>query len=408
MAGEFERLLAEMSGGFAIDPRAMQAIGEGMSRTTLGQLTDPSIVFGTGGLTEDQLASLLTQYLASSEEQLLGEVEKEYLKSLEDWNNKQAALELKYVVEEPKFYDDSYTSTLQRFGGDPVVQSVMDSLIGSGTQSPLTVGQAQRKMQSELDADGWVRYGFDPETAQYFINNGVTSVDEYLRSPIGANMSPEMAEEFKNDTLKSVGGAASDFRTEYAEWERGNESRARQYQAELRILGEQPQPEAVPFDVEAERRKFFKEIGLEGLALLPDPSVPYNITAEQIRATKPTTNAFKALEQYAQDPSSGLGRMLDLQESIRTGTSIQPDLTGMDLSGAEAAMMAVPEFDEAQARAELIRLKRTGAGGALEKAQGETAYANKLARYMNKQLSEAGRTPFSDAMKRQYGYGGVA
>lgn len=387
-----------------INPLALAATQGGMSRTTLGQLTDPSILFGTGVLTEDQLAAMLTQYLASSEEQLLGEAEKEYLKALEDWNNKQTALQLKYVVEEPKFYDDSYTSTLQRFGGDPVVQSVMDSLIGSGTQSPLTVGQAQRKMQSELDVNGWVRYGFDPETAQYFINNGVTSVDQYLRSPIGANMSPEMAEEFKNDTLKSVGGAASDFRTRYAEWERGNESRARQYQAELQILGERPSPEAVPFDVEAERLKFFKDIGLEGLALLPDPTVPYAISAADVYARQPESASRKALQQFIDTGSP------EVELLTSRPVQIGDPKSGYAMAEAGAIGAKAPTVSGTDIGKDILarqQARRTDAGRAYTNVRGEQGIARVVADLLNKRLQEEGRTPFSDAMRQQYGYGGL-
>ena len=390
-----------------VNPSVLAATDMGMSRTTLGQLTNPNIIAGTGVLTPQAIASMLEQRLMSVQDQASYEAGLEYQDALRKYYDQLAALEVEYMRDEPKFSGDAYTTTLERVGYDPVVQSVLNNLIGTKDDPPLTPTSIRRKMSEALDSDGWVRFGFDRETADALVGQNINSVQGYMASVL--NFTEPEIEDFKDTTLRRVDGEANAYRNEYRNWEETIESNRRKFEAEVRALGAEPEAGqfAPYYDPEAERLKFFKDIGLEGLALLPDPMDQYRVTRDDILAGMSDqtgrTAAEQALMRYADDPN------------VRTLTS-RPMRVGeptSDYAMAEAGVVGAQAPTATRkdvARDILSRLQagRTQGGQAYQEAQRESTRAGLVADLLTRRMSAGGRTPFTDAMEQLYGYGAQA
>lgn len=392
--------------GSQINPLALAATESGMSRTTLGQLSDPNILLGTGIFSPEDIQRLLQQRLISRSEEVSFEDEQKYLEAMQDWEDSVASLDVKYRYEEPKFYSDAYATGLQRFNNDPVVQLVFDNLIGDESRgvNSISATAARSKMQQKRSADDWNSLGFDSATANFLIENDIDSIDKYLTSSYGANMSAETLTEFKTDLLNDVARDAGTYRTNYMKWKDQKVEADRSRQAELTALGDAPsfQDYSSFFDADKERLDFFNDIGLGGLALLPDPSDVYRITPEEVLKSSGKDTAMKALKNFAGDPN--VERLQ--REQVRLGDVKN---IGGDYGMADVGMLPTsPKVTGKDVAADLLgRLQagRTEGGRTYQAARQEGFNAQMLADLLTSTISKQGRTPFTDAMEQLYGYG---
>ena len=391
-----------------VNPSVLAATDMGMSRTTLGQLLNPNIIAGTGVLAPETIQQLLGQRLESVESEAMLQAERDYLDALQKYDDELAAIQIRNMRTEPQLDSDAYQTTFERTNGDPVVLSLMNSLIGDDSQgiTPVTLGVAKTSMGGDVDAQGWMNLGFDEATAIYFVQNGVNSIQEYMMNQLG--FSDTEVTEFKNNTLNQINSDAGDYRNRYRKWSDSLEENQRKAEAELLALGDRPEvSQFAPYiDPEAERLKFFKDIGLEGLALLPDPMAQYRITRDDILAGMSDqtgrTAAEQALKRY-QDASDPNVRTL-ASRPMRVGDPTS-DYAMAEAGAVGAQAPTATRKDVARDVLSRLQAGRTEGGQAYREAQREKKRADLVADLLTRRLSAGGRTPFSDAMEQLYGYG---
>lgn len=393
-----------------VNPLASASTDLGMSRTTLNQLTNPSILANTGVFSEEDLARLMGLWMEERYSILDAEAREDYDDAVEKWEKETAS-----ALEEWQKQNDSIRA---RYAASPeprLINSVRDTYRGSPfdpyfvevEQGGIRGSELARRYQQGNSAEKWKEIYLNqglPESEAVALANSHSGKSQYQidEEIYGA----PAVEDFVSD-IQQHGTKYANWVDDVTEWKQNRELQVRSLNSELAKLGDKPTAGKAPdladfapkFNTQKERQDFFDEIGLPGLALLPNPMEQYNFTVNDILGDEQTA-AEQALMRYADDPN------------VRTLAS-RPKRVGdptSDYAMAEAGVVGAQaptttRKDIAQDVLARQRARRTEGGQAYQEAQRENTRARLVADLLNRQMTEAGRTPFSDAMANLYGYG---
>jgi hypothetical protein len=380
-----------------LSPAALLATQGGVSRTTLGQLTDPNILAGVGVASPEVIAAGLSQYLSSQRGQLATQAEKDYMDAMEQWRKDVAAAQRRYTLEPPKLY----TEVRDRYASAPNgVQTALDQ-IESGN---VNANQAIKSMTVPLTQEELVNAGVASDVAADQAN--IWSYKDVLaQQGYGQDQWERLT-----DDIRQFDNDASVYRRNLLEFEDEVASARRNLDAELTRIGRPPSAERFgqEFDTEAARLQYYKDIGLPGLALLPDPTTPYRITGEQVikskRAQAPsgmtTTEALYERELGRPAPRIGAPSLAARPTPRPAPTPSAEPYAGRAQLPAGQFVAAKPAPEPKKSYWDMSREERIR--WALEK---ERERAGITAQAQAAGLARAGRTPFEDAMRQLYRYG---
>ncbi len=400
-----------------VNPLASASTGLGMSRTTLNQLTNPSILAGTGVFSEEDLARLMGSWMEERYSILDAEAREEYNDAVEKWE-KDAATALEKWQRE----NDSIRAQYAASPEPRLINSVRDTYRDSPfepyfvevEQGGTRGSELARQYQQINLADKWkeiyLNQGLSESEAVALANshNGKSQYDideETYGAPA--------VEDFVSD-IQEHGRKYANWVDDVTEWKQNRELQVRSLNSEIAKLGDKPTAEQAPnvadfapkFNTQKERQDFFDEIGLSGLALLPNPMEPYGITRgdilEGMSDQTGRTVAEQALMRYADadDPNvrTLASRPVRMGEPTSDYAMAEAGVVGAQAPTATGKDVAGDILSRLQAG-------RTEGGQAYRGAQRESARAGMVAGLLNRQMNKSGRTPFSDAMANLYGYG---
>jgi hypothetical protein len=371
-----------------LSPLALAATQGGVSRTTLGQLTDPNILLGTGVADPSAIASGLSQF-----------TQQQFFDALDQYNRDVAAAQRKYTIEPPQLYSEVLDRYLSAPSG---VQNVF-SQIADGS---LSAEQGRVALTSPLTAEELVSAGLSPQEAEQQAEK-FTYKDVLQARGLGA----DWWERFSND-LSRFETEAAQYRREMMQFQDETARVGRELEAELTRLGPAPTPET--FDSEGARLQYYKNIGLPGLALLPDPTVPYQIPEEfvmqRLREGRESgkTLAEELLASTQRSTPLGTSGQTFTERIVPPATPATPArIPAREVSGQRFVTpsgpvpnRATPALRAALAPNTLTRDQRIQLAAMRER---EAARADAAA--IGRGLAAADRTPFQDAMAGLYGYG---
>jgi hypothetical protein len=371
-----------------LSPLALAATQGGVSRTTLGQLTDPNILLGTGVADPSAIASGLSQF-----------TQQQFFDALDQYNRDVAAAQRKYTIEPPQLYSEVLDRYLSAPSG---VQNVF-SQIADGS---LSAEQGRVALTSPLTAEELVSAGLSPQEAEQQAEK-FTYKDVLQARGLGA----DWWERFSND-LSRFETEAAQYRREMMQFQDETARVGRELEAELTRLGPAPTPET--FDSEGARLQYYKDIGLPGLALLPDPTVPYQIPEEfvmqRLREGRESgkTLAEELLASTQRSTPLGTSGQTFTERIVPPATPATPArIPAREVSGQRFVTpsgpvpnRATPALRAALAPNTLTRDQRIQLAAMRER---EAARADAAA--IGRGLAAADRTPFQDAMAGLYGYG---
>ena len=408
-----------------VNPLASASTDLGMSRTTLNQLTSPSILAGTGVFSEEDLAQLMASWMQERYSILDAEAREDYNDAVEKWQ-KETAKELeKWEKDTAKALSDwqkENDSIRAQYAASPA-PIIPTNIRNMYRDTPFDVyfGQVEsgeisgNKLAASYESDR-----LEEEWREEFLRQGM-SEDEAtaLAKQYGGHSQYYMDEQtygapaaktFLKD-IQDYGRQYSNWVQDMTDWKREREREVKSLNSELAKLGDRPvaggrpvgEPEpdledfAVQFNTQKERQDFFDEIGLPGLALFPNPMEPYQFTASDVMGDSPTA-AQQALMRFADDPNvATLAR-----EPVKMG---QPAVSDYAMADAGGVGVQVPAGGVASDILARQRARRTEGGQAYSEAQREKTRAKMVADFLNSEMAGAKRTPFSDAMANLYGYG---
>lgn len=410
-----------------VNPLASASTDLGMSRTTLNQLTSPSILAGTGVFSEEDLAQLMASWMQERYSILDAEAREDYndavkewekdtakelekwekdtAKALEDWQKENDSIRAEYAASPaptiPTFIRNAYRDT----PFDTYFKMVESGEIG-GNKLSISYGleRSEEEWFEEFSGQGMSEDEAKALAKEY-------SGKSQKQIDIDAYGEPDV-EIFLKD-IQDFGNDYSNWVQKMEDWKRNRESQVRSLNSELAKLGDrpvagdrpvgEPAPElkdfAAQFNTQKERQDFFDEIGLPGLALFPNPMEPYQFTADDILGEYPTA-AEQALMRFGDDPDV---RTLE-SKRVQVGQPVS-DYAVADFSAVGAQAPTATRDDVAKDFLARQRARRTEGGQAYQEAQRERTRARLVADLLNSQMRESGRTPFSDAMSNLYGYG---
>ena len=393
-----------------VNPLASASTDLGMSRTTLNQLTNPSILAGTGVFSEQDLARLMGSWMEERYSILDAEAREEYndavakwekdtATALEEWQKKNDSIRARYAASPEPRLTNSVRDTYR--GG------VFDQYFLEVEQGGTRGSELARKYQQENTADEWKQIYLDQglsESEAVALANSNAGQSQY-RMDVEAYGEPAV-EDFVSD-IQQHGTKYANWVDDVTEWKRNRELQIRSLNSELAKLGDKPTAEEAPnvadfapkFNTQKERQDFFDEIGLPGLALLPNPMEPYNFTGSDIMGDYPTA-AEQALMRYADDPNV---KTLS-SKPVRRGDPTS-DYAMAEAGAVGAQAPTATRKDVAKDILSRRQAGRTEGGQAYREAQREKTRASLVADLLNRKMNEGDRTPFSDAMANLYGYG---
>lgn len=318
----------------------------GVKRTTMSQLLDPELLTAIGVISPDYLSEALQSYVDTETASQLAEV-------LKDYDSKLQKIEAKYSA--------------------PVFVSAADqNLRGLAASDPNLADALAGIQQGALDADAYAD----------------TLTDEVVRS-----------------NVKAFGRDWSNYQQDLLEFQTID---LPQYYQEKEALGDRPTAESLGITRESLRAQFAKDMGIPGLALLPDPGATYDIAPEEMRQFRKPTQAGTDKRLFESMLAAGAGR--DIPRSAT------PRLTGQP-SATRAAMGRVLEGDPLGRTVDTPGFGRGTEGVPVERPRPAGYVApsleRDLARYAmqdyeslmvdamlrSQQMAAKGRTPFEDALR---------
>lgn len=318
----------------------------GVKRTTMSQLLDPELLTAIGVISPDYLSEALQSYVDTETASQLAE-------AIKDYDSKVQKVEAKY--------------------SPPVFVSAADqNLRGLAASDPSLADALADIQQGTLDADAYA----DTLTDEVVRNNVKTFGRDWSR--------------YQQDLLE--------FRT----------IDLPQYNQEIDALGDRPTAESLGITRESLRAQFAKDMGIPGLALLPDPGATYDIAPEEMRQFRKPTQAGTDKRLFESMLAAGAGR--DIPRSAT------PRLTGKP-SATRAAMGKVLEGDPLGRTVDTPGFGRGTEGVQVERPRPAGYVApsleRDLARYAmqdyeslmvdamlrSQQMAAKGRTPFEDALR---------
>lgn len=323
----------------------------GVKRTTLSQLLDPELLTAIGVISPDYLSEALQSYVDTETATQLSE-------ALKDYDSKVAKVESKYRP--------------------PVFVSAADQNLRALAASDQNLADAISAIQQGvLDADAYAD----------------TLTDEVVRS-----------------NVKAFGRDWSNYQQDLLEFRTID---LPQYNQEIMELGDRPTAESLGITRESLKAQFAKDMGIPGLALLPDPGETYKIDPAEMRQFRKPTQAGTDMRLFESMLMSGAGRDIPRSATPRlTGGRAEPTAV------SRAAMGKVLEGDPLGRTVDTPGFGRGTEGVPVERPRPAGYVApsleRDLARYAQQdyesllvdamlreqQMAAKGRTPFEDALRQ--------
>lgn len=415
-------LLSGSAGGYrapALSEDALLAAAGGVSRTTMGQIADPSLLLAAGIISPADLVGGTQQYIASQQ----SEAER---KALEDFQNALNDAEIKRVTdietanaafarasEPPRFVSEVES----RYEDKPLVGGLLSEIF----QGNLTAGQAVKELATGRDTAYWMGILDDVQLASQ-LGAVTASINDVLKSE---GMQESDIARLEDDFSQYARDAANyrnrllDFETYIlpaAEEERDSRLAA----AETRYQGIREKGYTVPeIDPTQARFDFYKQMGLEGLSFLPDPAARYQFDTDTMldllqRRSGPDdlTLAERQLRDVMRaQPSAVRGQSGPTMVSAVREPDVESDLR--EKYGSARTQLPTGSFMDPYAPrrttpaltlSNVLASQRPQA--AAERAViDEQIEAMKRSEALGRALAARGRTPFEDSLRRYFDYG---
>jgi len=397
----------------ALAQAAMQAASEGVSRTTFGQATDPTLLLSAGIISPSDIVSGVESYYDAEQRANILKAEEDYIKALNAAEISRAAevnsAETAYAREAapPRFVSDVET----RYSDQPLVLGIL-SQIKDGT---ISAGQAQQLLSSARTSDEWMPLvGNDIQQASALSGQ---SIKDYLK----ASGLQESDVERLNSDLSRFSGEAATYRNNLLEYEQFTLPAAQAKRdaaiasAETKFEGARQQgPLVSQIDPQQARMDFYKEMGLEGLSFLPDPTEQYRFGADAMldllqRRSGPDYSTL-AEQQLAnvmrEQPAATRGQSGPSFVTASPSVDAEADLRAKyGTSATQVPTGAFVDVNAPRRTAEPLTLANVLASqrpqASAERAVfAEREEAMKRDEALGRALARRGRTPFEDALRR--------
>ena len=342
-----------------------------IGRTTQTQLLNPDLIASIGLFGPEQITAGLSQYLTAAEQKAMQEYEAQGVELEEQL----AALTPQPFISEIKV----------RYQAQPELWQVLGPLMADIESGNYSAGQVVQEMATPVPAANWQKFGFTPEQAAALDNK---SLKDYL------SVSDQV-------TYDRIVGDLEDFEDDartYRESRLVSDPQDRQKFNELLSKYATWDASAPDFDREALRREYFKEIGVPGLALLPDPSEEYQVTAQDVikpRQKGTTKTLAESMIQERLSPASGqrdkmLSALRNVEREISgRGSRYQPMNPAMQAATGRPSGYFAPSPER-----DLVKT-----------VAGEQQFFNLLADVERERRTARGDTPFMNAMRMLQRYG---
>jgi hypothetical protein len=345
---ERDSMLAQLGKGL------YPAATAGVKRTTLSQLLDPELLTAIGVISPDYLSQALQSYVDAETATQLSE-------ALKDYDSKVAKVESKYRP--PVFVSAADQNLRALAASDP---NLADGLAGiqAGT----------------IDADT-------------FADNYANQLEEN---------DPALAGVVRNN-VKSYGRDWSRYQQDLLEFRTID---LPQYNQEIMELGDRPTAESLGITRESLKAQFAKDMGIPGLALLPDPGETYKIDPAEMRQFRKPTQAGTDMRLFESMLMSGAGRDIPRSATPRlTNVSApKPRILEGDPMGRT---VDTPGFGRGTEGVPPVQRPRPAGYVAPSLERDLARYAQQDyeslmvdAMLREQQMAAKGRTPFEDALRQ--------
>jgi len=344
---ERDSMLAQLGGGL------YPAATAGVKRTTLSQLLDPELLTAIGVISPDYLSEALQSYVDTETATQLSE-------ALKDYDSKVAKVESKY--REPEF-----------------ISAAEQNLFALGAEIP----------------------GLDERLAE--LQAGIIDADT-LANDLAVSY-PNFAGVLESN-IKAYGRDLTNYQQDMLEYQTID---LPQLQQERDALGARPTAESLGITRESLKAQFAKDMGIPGLALLPDPGETYKIDPAEMRQFRKPTQAGTDMRLFESMLAAGAGRDIPRSATPRlTNVSapkpriLEGDPMGrtVDTPGFGRGTEGVPPMQAVQ------RSRPAGyVAPSLERdlaryAQQDYESLMVDAMLREQQMAAKGRTPFEDALRQ--------
>jgi len=316
----------------------------GVKRTTLSQLLDPELLTAIGVISPDYLSQALQSYVDTETATQLSE-------ALKDYDSKVAKVESKYRP--PVFVSAADQNLRALAASDP---NLADAIAGI--------------QQGVLDADAYAD----------------TLTDEVVRS-----------------NVKAFGRDWSNYQQDLLEFQTID---LPQYNQEKAELGDPPTAESLGITRESLKAQFAKDMGIPGLALLPDPGETYKIDPAEMRQFRKPTQAGTDRRLFESMLMSGAGRDIPRSATPRL-TNISAPKPRILEGDPMGRTVDTPGFGRGTEGVPPVQRPRPAGYVAPSLERDLARYAQQDyeslmvdAMLREQQMAAKGRTPFEDALRQ--------
>lgn len=344
---------------------------DGIGRTTQSQLLNPNLLASIGLFGPEEITAGLSQYLTAAEQKAMAE----HLAKGAELEEQLAAIQDKPFVSEIKV----------RYEAQPELWKVMEPLLKDIEDGSYSADQVLQEMSTPIPAANWQGFGFTPEQAAGLDN---LTLKDYLSASdqVSYDRIVSDLENFEDDARRD------------RERRLVADPQNKQKRAELLSKYNTWLSSAPDYDREAARREYFDEIGVPGLALLPDPSEQYQVSAEDVKKPRQKGTRKTLAESMIQErlaPASGqrdkmLSALRNVEREISgRGSRYQPMNPAMQAATGRPSGYFAPSAER-----DLVKT-----------VAGEQQFFNLLADVEQKRRTARGDTPFMNAMRMLQRYG---
>ena len=249
----------------------MLGTADDIGRTTQTQLLNPDLIASLGLFGPEQITSGLQERLSSAER-----------KAMEEWVEEGFTLEQKIVAERASQQPPVFINEIKnRYQSAPAIWDIVGSLFNNIEEGNMGADAVLDAFSESKSVEYWTTPqeqggpGLQPEVAAV-IGKDNFSMEDLL---LNAGVIPEDITRLRND-ISDFEDDASAFRSQKLKWEYGaDDSKLTELLAEKAVWKQGPKG----IDVAEERLDYFKDIGVPGLALLPDPSELPQVSISDVR-----------------------------------------------------------------------------------------------------------------------------
>jgi len=344
---------------------------DGIGRTTQSQLLNPNLLASIGLFGPEEITAGLSQYLTAAEQKAMAE----HVAKGAELEEQLAAITDKPFISEIKV----------RYEAQPELWKVMEPLLADIQSGSYSADQVLQEMSTPIPAGNWEGFGFTPEQAADLDN---LTLKDYLSA----------SDQVSYDRIVSDLEDFDDDARRYRESRLVADPQNQQKRAELLSQYNTWLSSAPDYDREATRREYFDEIGVPGLALLPDPSEQYQVSAEDVKKPRQKGTRKTLAESMIQErlaPASGqrsqmLSALRNVEREISgRGSRYQPMNPAMQAATGRPKGYFAPDPER-----DLVKT-----------VAGEQQFFNLLADVEQARRTSRGDTPFMNAMRMLQRYG---